>query len=166
MASGGTTELMLEADIPGFSSVDDITVVVAYSTHSDPSERPLVMINSAGVGDDRVLINPYVRRCSYQDASVGETRNDATASDTSGNMVIASLRKDGSVGTHYVNGTLVETDTGLGTFAANIGSNEGSVTALKGDGSKIFYIFVIKRRLTDTELSNLHDLVKSKIGMA
>jgi hypothetical protein len=73
--------------------------------------------------------------------------------------------KRGTEGRHYIDGVLVETDTGLSsTWDADL-STAGSGAAIRGDGNKIHAVFAIDRGLTDTELSDLHDELKAKGGI-
>lgn len=165
MASGGSTRLELDAAISGLTNANEMTIVVAYTTHSDASQRPL-SVGNTGSGD-YVNINEDIDGSQYRAfQTTGElTVNNTTAPDTSGNAFVVTVMKRGTEGRHYVDGTLVETDTGLSaTWDADL-SDAGSGAAIRGDSSKIFFVYAINRGLSDTDLDTVHSYAKQLSGV-
>ncbi|MDR9393995.1 MAG: SwmB domain-containing protein [Roseovarius sp.] len=164
-ASGGGTRLELDAAISGLTNTNELTLAVVYSTHSNNVQAPIIM-GDTGSGDYAQARSDLTNNSYRAQATTGElTVNNTTAADTSGDAFVVTVMKRGTEGRHYVDGTLVETDTGLSATWDSDLSPAGAGSAIRGDGSKIFAIFAIDRGLTDTELSDLHDELKAKGGI-
>lgn len=166
MGAAGSTSLALQSPIPGFDDVDDLTVIAIYSTHGENGERPILFHGASGVGGDRVLVNTSRASTLYRDENLGaETRDTVSPPDTSGDTFMVTIMKRGSEGRHYIDGLLVQTDTGLGTWGADL-SATGFFAKIRGASSKNIYFLAIDRGLTDEDLSGLHDYAKAKGGIA
>jgi hypothetical protein len=165
MASGGGTRLELDAAISGLTSTNELTLVVAYTTHSDNSQSPITM-GSTGTGDYAQVRGDLTNNSYRAQAATGElTVNNTTAADTTGDAFVVTIMKRGTEGRHYIDGTRVETDTGLSaTWDADL-STAGAGAAIRGNASNIYYIFAIDRGLTDEEEADLHAYVKALAGV-
>lgn len=161
-ASGERLEANNAAGVTGLTSVDECTVMAAYTTNTDPAGRPLLLGATAG---DYVEIKPNASSSSIRDNGGGSITVDNTSSaSTAGTAVVVAGIKDGSEGRWYKwlsgSGGLAETDTGLGTNAANFSAN----ITIRGDGNTVYAVFFIDRALTTTEFNNLRDWMRAKAG--
>jgi hypothetical protein len=164
MAAGGGTRLELISAASGLTSVDDLTLMVGYTTHADAASPPITM-GSTGSGNYAQVTN-RIAISSYRYGTLSQlTVNNLSAADTSGASRVVTVMKRGSEGLHYVDGTLVETDTGLGTWAVDL-STSGAAAAIRGSASRIYYIAAVNKSLSDTVLSDWHEYVKAKAGIA
>jgi hypothetical protein len=165
MASGGSTRLELDAAISGLTNTNELTLVVAFTTHSDNKQSPITM-GDTGTGD-YARANSDLENSSYRaGATTGElTVNNTTAADTTGDAFVVTIMKRGTEGRHYVDGVLVETDTGLSATWDSDLSTAGAAASIRGDASNIYYIFAIDRGLTDEEEADLHAYVKALAGV-
>ena len=166
MGASNSTRLELDAAIAGMTNTNELTLVVGYTTHSDTSANP-VMLGDFSITADYARVRADRQLGSYRaQETTGElTVDNTTTANTAGIAIVKSVMKRGTEGRHYLDGTLMETDTGLSaTWDADL-SFATNVSAIRGDSSKVFYILAITRGLSDTELSDLHDLVKTKAGV-
>jgi len=164
MGASNSTRLELDAAIAGMTNTNELTLVVGYTTHSDTSANP-VMLGDFSIDYARVRADRQLGSYRAQETTGELTVDNTTTANTAGIAIVKSVMKRGTEGRHYLDGTLMETDTGLSaTWDADL-SFATNVSAIRGDSSKVFYILAITRGLSDTELSDLHDLVKTKAGV-
>ena len=152
----------------GLSGVNEITVAIAFTSNTQAN---VLSVNSGGVGSSDDYLNEVgsvgqggsIRNYS-QGLSVANAMVDNTGfSDTSGAAFVSLREKVGTVGRHYRNGVLVETDTGLNDpwnafFDAAID--------VRANGGTIYAVLIITRALTALERTKLTDWLKAKAGIA
>lgn len=162
-SSGERLEVAEALGVTGLTNVDECTVMAAYTSHSNAGARPL-LVGSIASGD-YVEIGQDARQSSIRSNPEGLTVDNTSSADTSGAWFVYGGIKDGSEGRWYRwssgGGGLAETDTGLGTFAADLSLD----IDVRGDGSNVAAVFFIDRALTTTEFDNLRDWMLGKAGI-
>lgn len=161
-SSGERLEAANASGVTGLTSVDECTVMVAYTTNSDAAGRPLFM---GSVAADYVEISSNASASSIRDSGGGSiTVDNVSSASTAGTAVVVAGTKDGSEGRWYKwlsgSGGLADPDTGLGTNAADFSAD----IAIRGNGNTVYAVFFIDRALTTTEFNNLRDWMRAKAG--
>lgn len=159
-AGAASNERLVASALGVLTNVDDLTLVVAFSTHSNAAKRPFFAGNLAA---DYLLVESGGNRTDYKD-SVGRAVANTFSTETDGTIVVQGIVKNGATTTHYKNtssGDLTpEVDPPLGTFAADL----SAALELRGDGANHYYVFLINRAITGTNWTDLWAFAKGRVG--
>ena len=159
-AGAASNERLVAATLGALSNLDNVTAIVAFSTHSNSAKRPLFVGN---IGADYLLFEPQGHRSDYKD-SVGRAVANTFSTEAAGTVVVQGIVKNGSSATHYKNTAsgdkATELDPSLGTFAADL----SAALELRGDGSNLYYAYIIDRAIIGTDWTDLWAFAKGRVG--